>query len=247
MIYIDFNRLTPLEKKIHNTLLSYSREHDNITIIEAATINNCSVSKISKLVKKLGFKNYKQYVAFLYGKDLSEISHTGYFNELERIKKFIDDFDMTLVQKTVKLINSHSKIILFGYGPSFLCAEYFEYKLRITTNCFAMAAPDEVSIENLIDGDSLLFIFTATGKFASFENIYKMCKGHNCKVVIITEEYNDSLVSCCDELIWLCKYKQPDYLKPHEKTRTVFFIFIEEVIQQIIHNNLQTSDNKELI
>ncbi|MCG0275163.1 MAG: SIS domain-containing protein [Thermosediminibacteraceae bacterium] len=238
MINIDFNRLTPLEKEIHNKLLSYSKEKENITIMEAAEKCGCSISKISKLVKKLGFKSYKQYIAFLQNKDLSETLPTS-STELERIKKFIDDFDLTIVDKVIDLINSHNKIILFGYGPSFLCAEYFEYKLRFVTDRFVIAAPDEVYLENLIDSNSLLIIFTATGRFASFENIYRKCNECNCKVIIISEEYNDSLLSCCDQLFWLCKYKQPDYLKPHEKTRTVFFIFIEEVIRKMLHDNLQ--------
>ena len=240
MINIDFNRLTPLEKEIHKSLLSYSKAKDNLTIMEAAAKCGCSISKISKLVKKLGFKSYKQYIAFLQNKDLSEIFPT-YSSELERIKKFIDDFDLTIVDKVIDLINSHNKIILFGYGPSFLCAEYFEYKLRIVTNHFVIAASDETYLERLIDSDSLLIIFTATGKFASFENIYRKCNDRNCTVVIISEEYNQSLVSCCDQLFMLCKYQQPDYLKPYEKTRTVFFIFIEEVIKKIGLDNLQNN------
>jgi len=34
----------------------------------------------------------------------------------------------------------------------------------------------------------------------------------------------------------LSQHKQPDILKPHEKTRSVFFIFFEQVLQNILRD-----------
>ena len=109
MINIDFNKLNPLEKKINETLITLSKTATNITITKASEACDCSLSKISKFVKKLGFNNYKQYIDFLYGRGLPENRSSI---ELERIKNFIDDFDISLVDEFIELLNSYKKIIL---------------------------------------------------------------------------------------------------------------------------------------
>jgi DNA-binding MurR/RpiR family transcriptional regulator len=244
MINIDFNKLNPLEKKINETLITLSKNAYNITINQAAEACDCSLSKISKFVKKLGFNNYKQYMDFLYGKELPEKKS---LIELDRIKNFIDAFDISLVDEFIELMNSYEKIILFGYGPSFICTQYFEYKLRINTNKFVIAVPDEISVESLIDDKSLLVIFSTTCKFKSFDRLNKLSKEKNCQVLLVVEEYNDSLISNYNKIFWLSKFPQPDDLKPYEKSRIVFFIFIEEVIQHIIFNNRQKNSEQNKI
>jgi len=231
MINIDLSRLNPLEQEIYSKIKAYSVEHADLKITQVAEMNNCSISKISKFVKKLGFKNYKQYMDFLYGRDMPSKKTS---NELDRIQQFIDDFDESLVDEFMSLLNSHEKIILFGYGPSFIVAQYFEYKLRIFTNKFVIAVSDELSVWTMVDEKTLVVIFTATGSFRSFETVYKATKEKNSDVLVIAEEYNTSLMETCDRLFWLSKFPQSPDLKPHEKSRTVFFIFIEEVIQRLI-------------
>jgi DNA-binding MurR/RpiR family transcriptional regulator len=231
MINIDFNKLNPLEQQIYNRLLESSKLYADLKITQAAELCNCSMSKISKAVKKLGFSNYKQFMDFLYGRDISQKEMS---NELDRIKRFIDDFDEALVDEFIEMINGYEKIILFGYGPSFICAQYFEYRLRTCSSKFILAAGDEISVETMVDQNTLLVIFTTTGSFRSFEDIYRISKDKGCKVLIIAEEYNTTLMTNCDRFFWLCKYPQPADLKPHEKSRTVFIIFIEEIINKLM-------------
>ena len=92
-------------------------------------------------------------------------------------------------------------------------------------------------MESLLDDKSLLVIFSTTGKFKSFERINNRAKEKNCQVLLIVEEYNASLLTNYNKIFWMSKFLQPDILKPYEKSRIVFFIFIEEVIRHIIFNN----------
>jgi DNA-binding MurR/RpiR family transcriptional regulator len=232
---MDLSNLNELEKKIYYKLLEYSKNNPAFRINEAAKVCNCSISKISKFVKKLGFQNYKQYLFFLYGE---EIPNKDQSDELTRIKKFIDDFDTSMVDEFLELINSYKKIVVFGYGPSGITAEYFEYKFRILSDKIVAYLSDETSILSIVDERTLLIIFTVTGSFRSFENLYNEAKKRGCDVAIVAEEYNTSLFDQCDRIFWLSKYKQPDNLLPHEKSRTIFFIFIEEVIRRILENKL---------
>jgi hypothetical protein len=92
MISIDFDALNPLEKQIHEQMIRHSKTMPTIRINQAAAACHCSVSKISKFVKKLGFSNYKQYLEFLYGKDIKPIDGS---NELNRVHEQKTDIRRT--------------------------------------------------------------------------------------------------------------------------------------------------------
>ncbi len=230
MITINFNLLNPLERSIHEKLHAYSERHTTIRIKDAAELCGCSVSKISKFTKKLGFKNYKQYLDFLYGNDEVPSSQSS---ELTRLQNFLTSFDYEKVDEMIELIENHEKIVLFGYGPSLLCAQYIEYRLRTCINKPIIAVSDDVSVASMTDENSLLLIFTVTGTFQSFEKIYHATKAKGCEVIIVVEEYNTALFNQCDKVFLLAKESQPSYLLPYEKSRTIFFIFMEEVMQRL--------------
>ncbi len=62
----------------------------------------------------------------------------------------------------------------------------------------------------------------------------------NCKV--LSSRYGSrriytDLFKQCDHIFCLSEYNQSDDLLPYEKSRTVFFIFLEEVIQKLMRKN----------
>ena len=231
MINIDATKLNPLERKVLDTLSSYAKNHPAPKIVEAASICGCSVSHVSKAVRKAGFGGYKQYMHYLYFGEHPQKETVG---ELERLKRVIDDFDVSLVDEFVELVEGHEKIILFGYGPSFICAQYFEYKFRFCTDAFITTPPDETSLRTMVDEKSLLVILTTTGQYRSFEDVSHHAKSCGADVVIVSEEFNSLLMDKCDRYFVLSHHTQSDELRPYEKTRTVFFIFFESVVQRIL-------------
>lgn len=236
MITIDLTTLNPLEKHIHEQMVRHSRTMPAIRINQAAEFSKCSVSKISKFVKKLGFNNYRQYLDFLYGKEITPAASS---DELNRLSSFIETFDMVMIDELLALIDSHDKMALFGYGPSLLCAQYFEYRFRNCSDQTTMALSDEVTLKNMVDESTLLIIITETGRFQSFQNIFDAAKEKGAKVVILVEEYNTTLFSQCDKIFCLSPNPQPKHLKPYEKSRTLFFIFLEEVIQRLLQRKFE--------
>ena len=228
---IDLHTLNPLERHIHEVLLAQRDRNETLRITQAAEICNCSVSKISKFVKKLGFHNYKQYMEFLSGKDVIGYTST---NEIQRIRSFLDAFDPHLVDDLHSMILDHKKLVLFGYGPSLLCAEYFAYRFRNCTDITTMAVSDPIAVKNMVDETTLLVILTETGRFHSFQDVYSTAKNKGCDVMIISEEFNTELVTQCDKIFYLAQHAQPEYLQAYEKSRTTFFIFLEEVIQRFL-------------
>lgn len=233
MFNVKTTKLNTLEKKILDDLVAYSKTGPAPKINGAAEICGCSVSQVSKAIKKAGFNGYKKFIQSLY---YGEQPKAAPLEELERLKRFLEDFDVSAVNEFVNLLQTHEKIILFGYGPSLKSAQYFEYKLRFCTGSFIATAPDEQSAISMLDTSSLLAIFTTTGQYKSFENLTRQATAKGVDVTVVSEEFNPILLENCNHYFVLTNHKQSDDFKPHEKTRTVFFIFFEQVIQKMLQD-----------
>lgn len=228
---IDLTKLNSLEQEIYHKIMQHAKENGTLKITEAAEVCECSTSKISKCVKKLGFENFKQFINFALGKTPAE---KKYSNELMRIRNYTEEFDEKLVDYFISLIDIHEKIIILGYGPSYHCAQYFEYKLRIQCDSFIIAVQDLVTAQNLVDNNTLLVILSTTGHFTSFKEICDETKKKGGDVLLLVEEYHPHLLEYYDNICFLTNTTQSADLKPHEKSRIVFFIFIEEVIFKLL-------------
>jgi DNA-binding MurR/RpiR family transcriptional regulator len=238
MLSIDTSRLNALEKSIYAQIEKVAGETD-LTITKAASLCGCSISKISKLAHRLGFAGYKQYIKYISGKGAGRPDESS---ELQRIAGFLESFDHSLIDQIIDAINRHDRIVLFGYGPSFYCLQYFEYKLRFATNKTIVATDDELIVRSLIDRKCLLLIFSVTAHFKSFSHIYHTAQQKHCEAVLIMEEYHCSLLQEYDKVLFLTESCQSTDLKPYEKSRTVFFIFIEEIMRKIIAANKPKED-----
>lgn len=229
---INLNKLNDLELSVHNKLSKIVKENANLKIIEASEYCDVSSSKISKLVRKLGFENFKQYRLFFGGQQI--IPDKKVSSELERLKYFIENFDPDLVDQFVTLFKNHNRIVLYGLGPSFICVEYFAYKLALVSGKSIMVSQGEIHAQHLVDEDTLFVAFSVTGKFTSFETLFQEVKERGAKSLLILEEYYYSSSIEADNIFYLTKSTQNKNLLPFEKTRTIFFIFIEEVIAKLM-------------
>ncbi|MEO1772308.1 MurR/RpiR family transcriptional regulator [Candidatus Enterococcus ferrettii] len=228
---LQLDRLNELETQIHQKLSDISQERPSMTITEAAEATGVSPSKISKFVKKIGFSGYKEYFRFLTGKEL--IKKKKLNSEFARIQDFMENFDAETVSYLAEQIKTHDKIILFGYGPTSICMEYFGYKLTYIIDKNVIQATQSSMIPSLLTENSLLLVFTVAGKFAQFDHLFEEAKRHHTKALLIIEEFNASLNLDQQEIIYLTKSHQDEQLNSHEKTRTVLMMFIEEVIREL--------------
>lgn len=228
MYIINKELLNALEKNIYSILIQEIKQNHTLSIIDAASICNCSPSKISKFVQKLGFKNYKEYLSFISGNAFTVIT-----DENERLNKFLEDFDAEIINQFAAHLQKFEKIILFGYGPSFIAGQYFEYKLRNLLKIPIWAVAHESSINDLLSNNNLVIIFSVTGRFKSFNELYENIIAKNSKAAFILEEGQSDFLEMYDYTITLSNYLQNPELLPHEKTRTTFFAFIEAVIKQL--------------
>lgn len=236
MVNIKVNSLNPLEKKIHSTILEVSSLRPNLSIRDSAELCGCSMSKISKFVKKLGFTNYKQYIQFVYG---TIPDKNDAHSEFDRIRFFMDHFDYSIVEHLTELIENFDRIILLGYGPTFYALSYFEYKLRTIANKNVFAMQEEQVAINMLEeckanNDTLLLCFSVSGNFRSFACVNNAAKKAQVYTVIILEECNPKIVHQFENAISLTEDVQPNPWRVYEKTRLLFFILIEEIMSSIV-------------
>lgn len=232
MIKIVTNNLTKLEEEVHAKLSKVASTNKKLKIIEAAEICEVSPSKISKLVRKLGFHNFKQYILYYSGQQIN-LENQKNSNEIERLIRFLENFDSKIVDDFVSIFQKYDKVILFGLGPSFISAEYFAYKLATVSNKNVTATQSEDFAERLAVENTLLIVFSVTGQFSSFDSLFNKSKANGSSIMLILEEYVNTLNSIADYVFYLSEFNQDSSLLPFEKTRTVFFIFIEEIITKL--------------
>ncbi|QKS72578.1 MurR/RpiR family transcriptional regulator [Paenalkalicoccus suaedae] len=233
MIKIVTDKLTTLEVDVHEKLSELVKTDQRMKIVDAADHCGVSPSKVSKLVRKLGFENFKQYKTYYSGENVTQqpVKHSS---EIERLTQFLADFDHALVEDFVSTFDQYQKIILFGLGPSFICAEYFAYKLATVSQKNITVAQSEGFAERIADDQTLLVVFSVTGQFSSFERLFANVKQQGTSIMLLLEEYVNIEDTNPDYVFHLSKYHQASDLKPYEKTRTSFFIFIEEVVSLLI-------------
>lgn len=233
MIKVVTDNLTKLEKEVHAKLKEVVSTNKKLKIIEAAEICQVSPSKISKLVRKLGFHNFKQYILYFSGQEIN-LEKQNKSNEIERLIRFLENFDAEIIEDFVTIFQKYDKIILFGLGPSYISAEYFAYKLATVSDKNVTVTQSEDFAERLADENTLLIVLSVTGKFSSFDSLFKKAKENGSSIMLVLEEYVNTLGSVADYVFYLSEFNQDASLLPFEKTRTVFFIVIEEIINKLI-------------
>ncbi|MFJ7978111.1 SIS domain-containing protein [Peribacillus sp. NPDC096379] len=139
-----------------------------------------------------------------------------------------------MIDNFLTIFKKYNKIVLFGLGPSFFCVEYFAYKFALVSGKNIFSTQSETYAQHLVDEETLFIVFSVTGKYTSFENLFNAIKSCGTEILLILEEYNNSSALEIENIFYLTKSTQNESLLPFEKTRTVFFIFIEEVIARLM-------------
>lgn len=224
-----FDNLNSLENEIHTVLYSEINSNPTLKIVDAAVIAAVSPSKISKFCQKLGFNNYKQYKEYILTGSVTSSSP-----ELERISMYIKKFDSRKAMKLARLITKYDRIILHGIGPSLIAVEYLAYRLRIHTTKDIITTSDDFFINTNINTNTLVVIYSVTGTFRSFNSILTTCSAKNTEYIVVCEENTNQKEFLNRNILYLTDTKQDLHPLAYEKTRTLWFIYIEEVISRLI-------------
>jgi len=229
MIKVDYNNLNLLEKKLLEGTKESIQHNPKISITELSKCFDVSTSKVSKFVKKLGFESFKQYKSFIVGEEnQSRASHVS--DELQRISEYISEFDEQLAYDFWIKIKDCNKLVIYGLGPSYICADYFAYRLRTFSDVFTLATNDLTVVKNADNIDTKLLVLSTTGMFKPLNDDLNGLKYK--EMIFLFEEFRHFPDLQANTLFYLTNSTGDSSLKAYEKSRTLFFIFLEEIIQK---------------
>lgn len=231
MIKIDYHALNALERKLLDCTREAIEHNATVSITGLSVQFDVSTSKISKFVRKLGFESFKQYKKFIVSGS-TENSDAPPSSELQRIAEYIDEFDDKLAHDFWLKIKDCNKLIIYGLGPSYICADYFAYRLRIVSDVFTLATNEATVVRNSDSQDTKLLILSTTGLFKSFHD--ELSNLDYKEVIFLFEEFRHFPKLQKNTLFYLTQSCGDPQLKPYEKSRTLFFIFLEEIIQKFM-------------
>lgn len=239
-ISIYYTNLTPTEKRICTLIIedpSIIIEH---SIIEAGELCQTSKSAMLRFAKKLEYRGYSEFkyaVEEYYSKDdsinnaqhtetmlsqishnfsltINQIGHSRYDEQLKELSQMLDEYPY------VKAV---------GIGNSSFCASQLVYSLY-SYNKFFEAITDDVQfsyLENCLNKDYLLIIFSVTGGSKTYADLLKVAKRKGSYVVLITMNNDTPLKNYANMVYYLPSNVSPidhsNVLKQFDNRITLHF------------------------
>ena len=183
----------------------------------------------------MGFESFKQYKKFLISGQIDPPPIKP-SDELQRISEYIANFDDNLAHDFWLKLKDCNKLIIYGLGPSFICADYFAYRLRIFSDIFTLATNEITIVRNADNKDTKLLVLSTTGLFKAFDE--DLSDLNYKEIIFLFEEFRYFPKLQKNTLFYLTNSSGNSAIKPYEKSRTLFFIFLEEIIQKFIPKSL---------
>ncbi|MFV0246450.1 MAG: MurR/RpiR family transcriptional regulator [Mycoplasmatales bacterium] len=229
-------KMTDSEHHIANIILNNYAEICDMTITDFSALSNVSNAMITKYAKNCGFDGYKELRYYIKSENITPEQND--YEIKEKILKYFDSFDTSIIQKVREEIIQVDSILLFGKGTSYSLCEFMVPRLRASFKKSVISENNNIEIQNelLMPGKKILFIISASGNVDKFREIIRSAKEKGIKVIIISEINIPNISSKCDIYINLL----PDSfsLDPNiVRGRTLFFIFFETLVQSNYINN----------
>ncbi|TLF25188.1 MAG: MurR/RpiR family transcriptional regulator [Spiroplasma sp. WSS] len=206
------NNFTKKEKVLINYINKNSQKMDQVTISSLAKENTVGYSVVYNLIKKLGFKGYREFIISLAAQETTfKALNREFFGDRsvlkEHYKKLMDLNDSTInyeeLQRFINWIDDNRKacIYLAGIGHSGLGAEDLSNKLyRFGLRSICLNKDDDSILmhASLIIPEDVIILFSLSGKTATIVEAAKLAKKNNAKIAVVTSQDKTELVTYAD-------------------------------------------------
>lgn len=203
-------QLTTSESHVLTSLKRDYLTYEKFTIEYIAQKTFSSVSVISRLVRKLGFKNFSEFKQFLTNEKnytLDAANNTNPLDLKQHVNNIFTSIDHLTLDYMLSLIsNPTHKIYLIGFGQSRLATKYFQKHLaRFSISSFCLN--DVYTLQKMLDFDcekAIFITFTSSGETPGIVNALKnnrsILKG---KTILITSNHQCEIIDYCHKTIVL--------------------------------------------
>lgn len=206
----DESTFTKKEKILINYINENSQKMETITISALAKNNTVGYSVVYNLIKKLGFKGYREFIICLAAQETTfKALNREFFGHRsilkEHYKKLLDLNDASIQYEKLQdfinwLDNNNRKTCIYiaGIGNSGLGAEDLAHKLcRFGLRVICLNKDDDNILmhASLITKTDVLILFSLSGQTNTIVQAAKLAKKNNAKIVVITSQDKTELVS----------------------------------------------------
>ncbi|KLE17223.1 SIS domain-containing protein [Clostridium sp. C8] len=180
------------DEKIIENIIDAIKSKSILDIRNIAQMNYTSQSSISRLAKRAGFNNFKEFIFFL----SNEFSHKS-TNQLEILPFVVASQDWNQIDSYFNNAFSNKKIYLFGEGFCQVLVNYTYRKLLLKK----IYAIDLEGVEISLVSDQTpytLITFSQSGENKNGLLKIKECKNYGGKVIALTATENSSYTAKSD-------------------------------------------------
>lgn len=202
------NNFTKKEKIIINYINNNSQNMNNCTISDLSKANNVGYSVVYKLIKKLGFNGYRDFIINIVAQETTFKALNNEFFGSRRIlketyRKVLDLNDAAIDYNKLRDFviwlnnNRHQLIYITGIGQSALGARDLTLKLyRFGFKAVCLKQDDENLLihSTLLSKNEILILFSLSGKTEVIIKAAELAKANGATVVVITSQ-NKSLLN----------------------------------------------------
>lgn len=206
------NNFTKKEKTIINYINKNSQNMDSITISSLAKDNTVGYSVVYNLIKKLGFKGYREFIISLAAQETTfKALNREFFGDRsvlkDHYKKLIDLNDSTInyndLQEFINWLDDNHKTCFYiaGIGNSGLGAEDLVnkfYRFGLRSICLNKDDDSILMHASLIKAEDVLILFSLSGKTASIVEAARLAKNNNAKIIVITSQDKSEISTYAD-------------------------------------------------
>ncbi|MET3559265.1 DNA-binding MurR/RpiR family transcriptional regulator [Streptococcus rupicaprae] len=187
-----FNRLFPNnslykeDEKIINHILSMIQKQENLDIRHIASQNYTSPSSISRLAKRAGFNNFKEFIFFLTNTSKKQLE-----NQLDSLPFAHSDSNWEEIFQQLRLAFISKNVFLFGEGFCQFLVHY-TYRKLLLKKVYAVDL-DGVEIKTVSDNQPhTLITFSHSGENKRGLRKMKECQEQGGCVIAVTASPNSS-------------------------------------------------------
>ncbi|MDR0921457.1 MAG: SIS domain-containing protein [Lactobacillales bacterium] len=186
------NHFREEDEKIIEKIIEAIEKKSDLDIRKIAQMNYTSASSISRLAKRAGFNNFKEFIFFL----SSKFSGSS-INQLDNLPFVTTNYDWNEIDSCFMKAFSDNKIYLFGEGFCQFLVDYTYRKLLLKR----IYAIDLEGVEISLVSDKTphtLIIFSQSGENRNGLIKIEECKSYGGNVIALTATENSSYISKSD-------------------------------------------------
>lgn len=263
----QFDILFPAEKKVASYIINNLNEVVNLNVSDLAQRSNTSDATVIRTIKHLGYEGY-YHMRLLLSKDMGKYEQLDdssddtltsvqkfFLTEAERINRLARSIDFSQLIEIANVIMSSSMAHIIAVGNTTPISMDLGFRLeRAGIKCqYSMIYEQYLNHITLGSSDDCVVAFSRSGASRQVIRAVEIAKKKGMKIIVVTGELNQSLISNADYVIKINElkplvstiYKPDSHLQ--EMAINDALLYVIQSIQKVNENPNDPTEDKDTL